>query len=111
MAISAALFESLVGYTASFLDRRTYFIEVKPTSDAAAATEDQSFWDTVRSQTLDLVKQRPRGSEISRLLVFGTLSRDPHLHKILSESVGDPLTFGDLRQAGRPLLKVLSPLR
>jgi hypothetical protein len=60
----------------------------------------QSFWDTVRPQILDLVKQRPRGSEISRLLVLGTLSHDPHLHKILSETVGDLLTFGGLQQAG-----------
>jgi len=96
MAISAALFESLVGYTASFLDCSAYFIEVKGANDAAAATEDQSFWDTVRSQILDLVKQGPHGSEISRLLVFGTLSRDPHLHKIL----GEILTFGGLQQAG-----------
>jgi hypothetical protein len=100
MAISAALFESLTGYTASFLDPRAYFIEVKSANDTAAATDDQSFWGTVQSQILDLVKQRPRGSEISRLLVFGTLSHDPHLHKMLSEAVGDLLTFGGLRQAG-----------
>lgn len=99
-ALTAALFESLVGYTASFLSPSAYFIEVKPTNDAAAATEDQPFWDSVRSQILDLAKQRPRGSEISRLLVFGTLSHDLHLHKILNETVGGLLTFGGLRQAG-----------
>jgi hypothetical protein len=100
MALSAALFESLVGYTASFVDHSAYFIEVKPANDVATATEDRSFWDTVRSQILDLVKQRPRGSEISQLLVFGALSHDPHLNEILSEAVGDWLTFEDLRQAG-----------
>ena len=100
MALSAALFESVVGYTASFLEPSAYFIEVKPANDVATATEDRSFWDTVRSQILDLVKQRPRGSEISQLLVFGTLSHDPHLNEILSEIVGDLLTFEDLRQAG-----------
>jgi hypothetical protein len=99
MALSAALFESLVGYTASFLDRGTYFIKVKPANDAAAATEEQSFWDTIRSQVLDLIKQGPYGSEISRLLVFGSSSHDPRLRKILSETVGDLLTFESLRQA------------
>ena len=73
---------------------------MKPANDVATATEDRSFWDTVRSQILDLVKQRPRGSEISQLLVFGALSHDPHLNEILSEAVGDWLTFEDLRQAG-----------
>lgn len=100
MALSAALFESLVGYTASFLRDGTYFIEVKPANDAAAATEDQSFWDIVRSQMLDLIKQRPHGNDISRLFVFGTSSHDQQLHEILSETVGDLLTFGRLRQAG-----------
>jgi hypothetical protein len=99
MALSAALFKSFIGYTASFLEPSAYFIEVKLADDVTSATEDQSFWDTVRSQILDLT-HRPRGSEISRLLVFGTLSHDPHLNEILSEAVGDLLTFEDLRQAG-----------
>ena len=89
MVLSAALFESLVGYTAARLRDGTYFIEVKPTNDDPAPTEDQAFWDTVRSQTLDLVRRKPRGSEISQILLFGTSSHDPQLHKILNEVIGN----------------------
>lgn len=95
-ALTFHLFMLYVGGQSSWQEHEVYFVILRNSSSQSSpydnATEEIKFWDKVQSHIRPLVSGNGYSREnVNRLVLTGTLAHDPHMLKVLQDTMGDLL--------------------